>query len=230
MLSKVRSLIVTFSFQLSIAVTALFFSNMGAAPSDDSPPECSSQNPFRAAFVGLLSSVIKALPILLLRHFHKRQFHRRKEGWTPDAKERRGLYLRMKDRIQTIAVLVLGAFLTLFNISFLANTTKQVQLEVAISFAADLCWSMLLFPLILALFHVLLAEFALARDLNLLDLAQVRFELSDLSDGNQGAAGASVVPARFAKSDFNFREFVSEKEAVSAFNKFHKWSLTSTAV
>merc|ERR1711924_256400 len=179
MLSKVRSLILTFSFQLSIAVTALFFSNMGAAPSDDSPPECSSQSPFRAAFIGLLSSLVKALPILLLRHFHKRQFRRRKDGWTPDAKERRGLYLRIKDRIQIAVVLTLGAFLTLFNISFLANTTKQVQLEVAISFAVDLSWSMRLFPLLLALFHVLLAEFALARDLNLLDLSQVRFELSD---------------------------------------------------
>merc|ERR1712224_151160 len=81
MLGQIRVLLLIGSMFLSLSLSALFFTASGAAAAEDAPPECKSKSTTRAILIGIMSAMMKAVPIVLVRHFHKRKFHRKPEGW-----------------------------------------------------------------------------------------------------------------------------------------------------
>jgi hypothetical protein len=183
------------SFVTALAVMALFFQGAGATPSSDSPPECASTNLLRSIIVGLLSGALKAIPAVTVRYFHKRKFHKKKGGWSDSAKRREGAYLRCVDRLQISFMLVFNALLTFFFIVFLANITMSAQGQLVVAFITDCLWSVIIFPILLSVLHVVLADFLIKRDLNLLSVTRLRFTAPEIK-ADDATASQSVSVAK----------------------------------
>lgn len=172
----IRLLGITMHWLISLAVMALFYAGAGAAPAEDAPPECAEFNQLRDIMIGMISSLLTAPPVFLLRYLHKRKFHFKEGGYDQDAKERLGRSLRREDRILISIALLISWGCAFFLCAFLANTTHEAQKEMITGLLAKFVYAYLILPSLLAFVYVSAAAHAVKKDLNLYAAARTRYD------------------------------------------------------
>lgn len=183
MLAKVRTLVLTSRLFATLAIAALFYNAAGDAPGVDAPAECQPpvdfwRNLIRDILIGIISALLGKLPLILVTILHRRKFRIPGEGeWSARAIKKHVACVQRKDVVLVMFALLYSLFCMFFSISFISNITMKAQQPYITSFCSYLLQSFAIFPAVIALVYVILANLILRHDPRAIDECRRHFDL-----------------------------------------------------
>lgn len=176
MTNTVRILALFLHILLGMATMSLFYKAAGMHLHKHDPASCSEAHLVKEATIAIVSSSIIAPPVMFLRLRHKRKFHHKQDGWSPEDKKMLKRHLDIKDSLLFFFGIALTYFSTLFATSFIANAAPSTQVVFFRGIVFQWTKQYVMMPILIALFYVHATRYTLAMDLNLRTSARANYD------------------------------------------------------